>query len=64
MLWGAGEKEAERLRAWAEERGKRGGALLEEARPEFAGAFHRGRDLDLWDAVAIALGEEVDQTVP
>ncbi len=53
VLWGAGEKEAVRLPAWAEERGKRGGALLEEARPEFAGAFHRGRDLDLWDAVAI-----------
>lgn len=42
-----------------------GGELLHETRPEFQAAVTRGRDLDLWDAVAIALGElGLSQTVP
>lgn len=38
-------------------------ALDVEMRPSFAAAFERGRELDLWDAAAIALGDD-SQTVP
>ena len=42
-----------------------GDELLGEAALEFAAAVERGRELDLWDAVAVALGEdEPPQTVP
>ncbi len=58
VLWGAAEREAERLPRWRGERARRGGPLLEETHPRFAGALERGRELELWDAVAIALGEE------
>ena len=57
LLWGAAEKEAESLPRWADERARRGGALLEEHREGFASAQDRGRALELWDAVAVALGE-------
>lgn len=56
LFWGAAEKEAESLPRWADERARRGGALLEEDREPFADARERGRALDLWDAAAIALG--------
>jgi hypothetical protein len=58
LLWGAAEKEAESVPRWVEERARRGGALLEEAREPFANGVERGRALDLWDAAAIALGED------
>lgn len=41
------------------------GALAVESRAEFVAARESARELDLWDAVAIALGEdEPAQTVP
>ena len=65
VLWGAAEQEAERLPESEGERAERGGSLLDETRPDFLAAVVRGRALDLWDAVAIALGEdEVAQTDP
>ena len=63
LLWGAAEREAERLPRWADERARRAGSLIDEAHPTFQAAFTGGRELDLWDAAAIAL-DEVDQTVP
>ncbi len=63
LLWGAVEGEAVQLPSWQGEREKRGGELTYEEHPEFLTAWDRGRALDLWDAVAVALGE-VDQTVP
>jgi predicted ATPase/class 3 adenylate cyclase len=54
LLWGAAETEGERLPRWNDERGRRGGALLENARETFADARGRGRELDLWDAARIA----------
>jgi ATP/maltotriose-dependent transcriptional regulator MalT len=57
-LWGAAEAEARGLLRWPDERARRGGALLEEARPPFRAAYETGRSLDLWQAVAIALGED------
>jgi tetratricopeptide (TPR) repeat protein len=56
LLWGAAEREAESLPRWADERARRGGALLEEAREAFVEAGERGHELDLWDAAEIALG--------
>jgi predicted ATPase/class 3 adenylate cyclase len=56
LLWGAAEREAESLPRWADERERRGGPLVEESREPFSAARERGRALDLWDAVAIALG--------
>ncbi len=67
VLWGAAEREAERLPKWSNERARRGGSLVDEADPAFLAACTRGRGLELWDAVAIALGEaegEDAQTVP
>jgi predicted ATPase len=58
LLWGAVEKEAESLPRWSDERSRRGGALVDEQREPFAAARERGRRLDLWDAVALALGED------
>ena len=57
VLWGAAEKEAERLPRWPDERARRGGALLEEVREPFLTGRERGRELDLWDAAALALDE-------
>ncbi|MGZ4332976.1 MAG: ATP-binding protein [Gaiellaceae bacterium] len=55
LLWGAADAEGASIPRWADERARRAGPLLEEEREPFAGA--RDRTLDLWDAVAIALGE-------
>ena len=63
ILWGAAEREAERLPRWIDERARRGGALVDETDPMFASAFERGLEHDLWDAVAFALDED-DQTEP
>jgi hypothetical protein len=68
VLWGAAEEEAKRFSALgfpARRLDERSGALLTEERPAFRVALERGRELELWDAVAIALGElEPPQTVP
>lgn len=64
-LWGAAEREAERLPRWSDERARRGGALVVETDSAFAAAVERGRRLELWDAVAFALREDDGaQTVP
>jgi tetratricopeptide (TPR) repeat protein len=57
ILWGAAETEANALPRWPEERARRAGALIDEAREPFLTARDRGRELDLWDAAALALGE-------
>ena len=64
LLWGAMSAEGERSPSWPIRRDSWAGALLGEDRPEFATAAARGRELDLWDAVAIAIEEESSQTVP
>jgi predicted ATPase/class 3 adenylate cyclase len=70
LLQGALEKDEERFPSrYAERvRTERAGPLLEELSPEFVAAVGRGRKLDLWEAVALALGQldELDepQTVP
>jgi predicted ATPase/class 3 adenylate cyclase len=70
MLWGAAEAEADRhsgigFPARPGSSPERSGALPMETRPEFLAATSDGRRLDLWQAVAIALGElEPPQTVP
>lgn len=63
LLWGTADAEASRLPSWEGERDRRAGALTQEERPEFLAGVERGRELDLWDVAAIALGED-DQTVP
>lgn len=55
LLWGAAEKEGERLPRWPDERERRGGALVSETGDAFRRARDRGRALELWDAAAIAL---------
>jgi predicted ATPase/DNA-binding SARP family transcriptional activator len=57
VLWGAAEEEARSLQRWPEERAHRGGPLLEESREPFVAASDLGRELELWDAAALALGE-------
>jgi hypothetical protein len=63
LLWGAASRQGEhkfgaQMRRWAD-------VMNEERRPAFVAAFARGQELDLWDAAAIALGEEDDaQTEP
>ena len=67
VLWGAVEAENERApsRAWLRWRAERAGPLLDETDLEFSAAVREGRQLEIWDAVAIALGElELPQTVP
>ena len=59
LLWGAADAEAQPLPRWADERERRAGALVEETREPFPGAYERGRTLDLWDAVSLALREDV-----
>jgi tetratricopeptide (TPR) repeat protein len=67
-LWGATSAEGERHPGpWEARKARWAGALVHENRPEFLAAVVDGRELELWDAVAIALGEgEGDdaQTVP
>jgi hypothetical protein len=58
LLWGASDAEGERLPRWPDERTRRAGALVDEEREQFAHARDRGRTLDLWDAAAIALGDD------
>src|ERR1700745_1500216 len=58
LLWGAADAEADSLPRGPDERGRRAGALLGEEGTPFTSAYERGRALDLWDAAAIALGEE------
>jgi predicted ATPase/class 3 adenylate cyclase len=65
LLWGAAEREGANFASWEEERASRGGALVDDMQTSFLAALERGRQLDLWDAVAIALGEDPPaQTVP
>jgi predicted ATPase len=67
LLWGALEGETERSqnRAWQRARAERGGPLLDETDPDFLSALEKGGAVELWDAVAVALGElEPPQTVP
>ena len=67
ILWGALEAETTRSPQpfWRRVRPDRAGELLAEAEPEFLSALEEGAALELWDAVAIALGElELPQTVP
>jgi predicted ATPase/class 3 adenylate cyclase len=63
LLWGAMSAEGERSPSWYVRRDSWAGALLSEDRPEFTMAAAQGRELDLWDAVAIAM-EESSQTEP
>ncbi len=58
LLWGAAEKEGERLPRWPDERARRIGSLVEEDREPVLAARESGRALDLWDAAALALGDD------
>ena len=63
VLWGAVSAHDERM--WGVHAIRGAEEMREETRPEFLAAFDRGRELELWDAVAIALGElELPQTEP
>ena len=66
VLWGAVEAETVRVPSgsWQARRGEMAGALLGEATPEFVAGVEEGGRLDLWDAAAIALGEDDTQTEP
>ena len=64
LLWGAMSVEGERSPSWHIRSDSWAGALPGEDRPEFAVAAARGRELDLWDAVALAIEAESSQTVP
>ena len=58
-LWSAADKELTiRVIGWDESRESMAGPLVREDHPEFLTALERDRTLDLWDAVAIALGED------
>jgi hypothetical protein len=62
LLWGSSESTMSVSRF---DLGEYGGELLAQTEPAFTSARQTGRDLDIWDAVAIALGElEPPQTVP
>jgi hypothetical protein len=58
VLWGAAEKEGERIPRWPNERARRIGALADEDREPVIAARERGRALDLWEAAEMALGED------
>lgn len=58
LLWGAICVEGERVPGWAERATTLGDELSTVDAPEFIAAVERGRELDVWDAVAIALGED------
>jgi tetratricopeptide (TPR) repeat protein len=65
LLWGAASAEGEGMPNWETFRTRLGDGLPEERAPSFLAAYERGRQLDVWDAAAIALGElEPPQTVP
>ena len=63
-LWGAVCIEGERMPAWEEWRLRWAEELTNEAGQEFLSATEHGRELDLWEAVEIALEEDEGQTVP
>jgi len=58
LLWGAADREGESLPRWPDERVRRIGTLVDERREPVVTARERGRALDLWDAAAIALGDD------
>jgi predicted ATPase len=58
LLWGAAETEGASLPRWPDERARRIGALVDEEREPVVAARERGRTLELWEAAAIALGED------
>ena len=67
LLWGGVQAESERVPygRWHARSSELAADLLSESGQVFLAAVERGRELDLWDAAAIALGEEDDaQTVP
>ena len=64
VLWGAASAEGESVPGWDARVATWGSALASESRPKFLAAADRGRELDFWDGVAIALGEADDQTEP
>lgn len=65
LLWGTAEKEGVHFPSWEGERDRRGGPLADVLPEEAVAAYDHGGSLDLWDAVAIALGEDgPPQTVP
>jgi predicted ATPase len=64
LLWGAVEAELQRGQypeAWERRRAERAGPLIQEADPEFLAGVQEGRQLDVWDAAAIALGEDENE---
>jgi predicted ATPase/class 3 adenylate cyclase len=63
VLWGAVAAHDERM--WGVHAARGAEEMRNERRPAFIAAFERGLELDLWEAAAIALGEdEAAQTVP
>jgi hypothetical protein len=68
LVWGAVQAEIERVPygSWQARQGEQAPDLLAESGPGFLESVERGRELDLWHAAAIALGEEDGggQTVP
>jgi predicted ATPase/class 3 adenylate cyclase len=62
VLWGAVSAHDERM--WGVHAIRGAEDMQKERRPAFLDALDRGRELELWDAVAIALGELEPQTVP
>jgi predicted ATPase len=63
-LWGSAGQELTVRVGWDELRVSLGGTLLGEDRPAFLAGCERGKEVDIWEAVAIALGEDGYQTVP
>jgi hypothetical protein len=64
LLWGAADEEWQRHPSRAEDDSFHG-QLRTERDPALLAAYDRGRQLELWDAVLIALGEsDIPQTVP
>ena len=64
LYWGAVEAEGARSRhgAWEASRIELADAVATESSPEFVAGRERGRELDFWDAAAVAL--ESTQTEP
>ena len=58
VLWGAVLRHDERM--WGVHATRGAEEMRTEKRPEFLAAFERGLELELWDAVAVALAEEVE----
>jgi predicted ATPase len=64
LIWGAVEAERDRAPngAWERRREERAGRLIRETDPEFVASVQEGRQLEVWDAAAIALGEDETET--